>query len=153
MINYVIGDATKPQGEGIKVIAHCVNNVGLFGAGFANALNKAYPKVRDKYLNWAMHTHISIGDLLVVPVENDLYVANLVGQNGVVSLRNPKPINYDALLEAMIKLGEWIKNKKEKVSIHCPRLGAGLAKGKWEVIEPLMELAWKDFNVYVYDLP
>lgn len=29
MINYVIGDATAPQGEGPKFIVHCCNNIGL----------------------------------------------------------------------------------------------------------------------------
>jgi hypothetical protein len=39
--------------------------------------------------------------------------------------------------------------------IHMPRIGCGLAGGKWDQIEPLLEehLARAGFDVRVYDLP
>ncbi|MDR6488204.1 O-acetyl-ADP-ribose deacetylase (regulator of RNase III) [Chryseobacterium vietnamense] len=39
------------------------------------------------------------------------------------------------------------------MNIHMPRIGCGLAGGKWEEIEPIIERALlkKDVEVYVYD--
>lgn len=40
MIHYVTGDATDPQGEGYKIIAHVVNNRGVQGSvGKGRVLN------------------------------------------------------------------------------------------------------------------
>ena len=38
-------------------------------------------------------------------------------------------------------------------SVHMPRIGCGLAGGKWEKIEPIIEaeLVTKGVDVYVYD--
>lgn len=163
MINYLIGDATRPQYEGLKVIIHCVNDIGFLGSGFSGAIKKNYPEVRKKYYEWSKYK-ISLGELLIVFIKEDLCIANLVGQNGIISKANPKPINYSALLNAMKKLDSWLKSiikaryfisvKRdiEKISIHCPRLGSGLSQGSWEIVESLILTAWKDFDVYIYDL-
>lgn len=43
---------------------------------------------------------------------------------------------------------------EQKASIHMPRIGCGLAGGKWEVIEQIIkeELIDKEIAVTVYDL-
>lgn len=163
MINYLIGDAVKPQYEGFKVIIHCVNNIGFLGSGFSGAIKEKYPEVREKYYEWSKYK-ILLGELLVVFIKDDLCIANLVAQNGIISRANPKSINYSALLNAMKKLDNWLKSlmkaryfismkrDMEKISIHCPRLGSGLSRGSWEVVESLILTAWKDFDVYIYDL-
>ncbi|MFJ9407826.1 hypothetical protein [Streptomyces sp. NPDC101393] len=38
-ITYVQGDATAPQGKGVKVIAHVRNDLGGWGKGFVLALS------------------------------------------------------------------------------------------------------------------
>jgi len=44
MITYLVGDATQPQGEGVKVIAHICNDIGAWGAGFVIGNFKALEK-------------------------------------------------------------------------------------------------------------
>ncbi len=41
----------------------------------------------------------------------------------------------------------------ERASVHMPRIGCGLAGGKWEVVEPLIEehLSAKGVAVTIYD--
>jgi hypothetical protein len=41
-----------------------------------------------------------------------------------------------------------------RASVHMPRIGCGLAGGKWEEIEPIIErtLVAKGMTVVVYDL-
>jgi hypothetical protein len=48
-LNYVIGDATEPQGAGPKVLAHCCNDLGRWGAGFVVALGRRWPITKKAY--------------------------------------------------------------------------------------------------------
>ncbi|EOD0827538.1 hypothetical protein ACTNRG_002353 [Listeria monocytogenes] len=43
--------------------------------------------------------------------------------------------------------------KEQQASIHMPRIGCGLAGGKWEIIEPIIRktLIANDIEVYIYD--
>ena len=47
------------------------------------------------------------------------------------------------------------KAKKLGASVHMPRIGSGLAGGKWEQVEGIIreELTAADVAVTVYDLP
>jgi hypothetical protein len=44
-------------------------------------------------------------------------------------------------------------NKTEKVEIHCPKFGSGLAGGNWAFIEDLIEDIWGKYSVTVYNPP
>jgi len=37
-LSFVTGDVTLPQGDGLKIVAHCCNDIGAFGAGVALAI-------------------------------------------------------------------------------------------------------------------
>ena len=41
-IRYVTGDATRPEGEGPKIIVHICNDIGAWGRGFVLALSKRF---------------------------------------------------------------------------------------------------------------
>ena len=41
-ITYIVGDATRPIGDGPKIIAHCCNTVGAWGAGFVMAISNRW---------------------------------------------------------------------------------------------------------------
>lgn len=86
-----------------------------------------------------------------IQVENYIWVANLIGQRGMKHGSNGPPVRYDAIqtgLEAVAK-----QAKRLKASVHMPRIGCGLAGGKWEQIEPRIDhtLIRKNIEVYVYD--
>ena len=55
------------------------------------------------------------------------------------------------LATVSIKLAVEAKNLK--ASVHMPRIGCGLAGGKWEAIEPIItdELTSQGIEVSVYD--
>ncbi|MFJ6385555.1 hypothetical protein ACIQI7_36810, partial [Kitasatospora sp. NPDC092039] len=48
-ITYVRGDATTPQGKGVKVIAHVCNDLGGWGKGFVLALSRRWPEPEAAY--------------------------------------------------------------------------------------------------------
>jgi len=159
LLTYIEGDATAPIGDGLKVIAHVVNDQNLWGAGFVLALSKRWNRPQQEYHAWFTRSGNKdlLGALQLVPVEPDIYVANIVGQHGV-GRRNDgvPPIRYDALNRGFGFLAQYALGHPEKhVSIHAPRLGCGLAGGSWSQIEPLLEKHFvaNHIPVTVYDFP
>ena len=60
-------------------------------------------------------------------------------------------LRYSAEEKCLAKIS--LKAVALEASVHMPRIGCGLAGGKWEEIEPIItrQLSEKDITVYVYD--
>ena len=84
--------------------------------------------------------------------ENSIWVANMIAQDGIYSKNGVPPIRYTALRVCLEKL--VIKAEEMGASIHCPRIGCGLAGGKWRFIEEIINdtLVKNNIAVSVYDL-
>lgn len=150
MIRYVKGDATEPEGDGIKIIAHCCNNIGGWGSGFVLALNKKWWKPKERFLR--MPKILGMADLVPVDPDSDVWVANIIGQRGVKGPGNPRPIDYDALECGLRVVAQYAKH--HNASVHMPRLGCGLAGGSWAVVEEIISNAFfEETEVVVYDFP
>ncbi len=80
-----------------------------------------------------------------------MYVANMIGQKGMKTGSNGVPVRYEAIEKCLETLAK--EALEINASIHMPRIGCGLAGGKWEQIEPIIErtLLNKNIEVYVYD--
>lgn len=153
-INYVVGDATRPVGDGQKIIAHGCNNVGAWGAGFTGALSSRWRDPEIEYREaFSLGGRLRLGDVQLVVVESDIDVANLVTQSGLISSQNPHPFSYEGFELALKHLRCLIENENN-VSIHMPRIGAGLGGGDWPKIESIIEheLCNHGIPVTVYDL-
>jgi O-acetyl-ADP-ribose deacetylase (regulator of RNase III) len=92
-----------------------------------------------------------LGAVQFVQVEDELWVANMIGQHDTLPTEEGPPIRYTAVEGCLEKVG--VKALRLNGSIHMPRIGCGLAGGKWEEIEPIIirQLCAKDIPVYVYD--
>lgn len=157
MINYKIGDATKPEGNGLKIIPHICNDLGAWGSGFVMALSKRWDGPESAYREWAGSGNMHLGGVQPVRVEDDITVLNMVAQHETIRT-NPKPIDYEALLTCLEKVHKYcLVRYNQNPSIHMPRIGCDRARGKWEVVEALVRasLTCRDFpvEVTVYDLP
>lgn len=160
MVNYVDGDLFNllPQTSEPKYIPHVVNNIGRMGSGFAAAAMKKYPRIRENYLEWFKSKNenkpFQLGETQYVIVQENptIVVCNMIGQSGIVGPNNHKPIRYVALVKCMQNVAEQIKRCCRAASIHAPMFGAGLAQGKWELIEELIDECWRDFPVTIYRL-
>ncbi len=172
-INYVRGDATQPQGPGPKVIVHCVNDLGRWGAGFVLALSKRWPKAEATYRAWhnketSGKTTIEtgpfgLGQVQFVEVVQDepklraedepkLWVANLIGQHGIgVHESQRAPIRYDAIQRGLRHVHRFALS--HEASVHMPKMGTGLAMGSWTNIEQFVQSELPAQVVTVYDLP
>lgn len=159
ILRYVEGDATIPRGGGHRMIIHCCNDVGAWGAGFVVALSKRWKKPENEYRLWYRsqgegRNKFKLGEIQVVDIQSDLAVVNMIGQADCYPDKdgNP-PIRYDAIKSCLEKVAKEAKDRNS--SVHAPRFGAGLAGGDWSKIEALLTecLINKSVNVTVYDLP
>lgn len=76
-INYVIGDATAPEGDGPKIIVHVCNDIGAWGAGFVMALSRKWEAPEREYRALSKYR---LGKVHLVAVEKNLHVANMIGR-------------------------------------------------------------------------
>jgi O-acetyl-ADP-ribose deacetylase (regulator of RNase III) len=104
-IEYLTGDASNPQADGRKIIAHHCNDRGAWGKGFA------------------------LGAIRLVQVTPNTWVANMIGQHGVRTRRDTDPpIRYEAVRLCLRHLAGHAHELA--ASIHLPRIGCGLAGGQ-----------------------
>ncbi|MGC0313775.1 macro domain-containing protein [Kitasatospora acidiphila] len=157
-ITYRTGDATAPHGDGPRVIAHVCNDAGRWGRGIVVDISRRWPQPEAAFRQWYQgraENDFGLGALQLVQVEPELWVANMVGQHGVRSRRAPgapAPVRYEAIGQALLRLGD--EALRLGASVHMPRIGCGLAEGRWEVVESLIreQLTDRGVPVTVYDL-
>lgn len=155
MIAYLKGDATDPVcNSPTRIIIHCCNDIGVWGAGFVLALSRKWPHVETAY---RVKTKYLLGSVEFVEVKSDLHVANMIGQRGCGERPDgTPPIDYPAIRACLIKVREKVEELGggNQVSVHGPRFGAGLAGGDWSVIEQILveELCMNGISVTIYDL-
>lgn len=155
-ITYQIGNATRAIGDGPKIIAHVCNDAGGWGKGFDVAVSRRWPQPEQRYRACHRGTEsepFALGQVQFVQVEDEIWVANLIGQHGMGFRDGLPPIRYDAIREGLCCVAA---NAKELgASVHMPRIGCGLAGGKWEEVERIVEeeLIAPGIAVTVYDLP
>lgn len=154
LLKFVKGNACHPWGGSHKLLLQVNNDIGAYGAGFSGALAKKWPKVELEYRKWFRSQNKFVGgEIQIVEVQSDVSVINMIAQEGVRASETDPPA---------LRL-EWLSNCLEKAAkvamdrgstIHAPRIGCGLAGGKWEEVEPLLKSAFinKGINVTIYDL-
>jgi O-acetyl-ADP-ribose deacetylase (regulator of RNase III) len=155
MIQYVVGDATRPMGEGPKVITHICNDVGGWGSGFVVAISNRWPTAEAEYRRWHAEggeAPFALGEVEFVEVEPSLWVANMIGQHGLRTVNGVPPVRYEAVEAALTKVAEFAR--AQSATVHMPRIGCGLAGGEWNKIEAIVDrtLVRNGIAVTVYDL-
>jgi O-acetyl-ADP-ribose deacetylase (regulator of RNase III) len=154
-IEYVRGDATEPRGEGHKLIVHLVNDrTPNWGGAFARTLKAAYPELQRDFRQRTATPGgtLALGCVFVADVAQSISVATMVAQHGYGP--SPKPrIRYTALRDCLQQVA--VEAKHLRATVHMPRIGAGQAGGRWEVIAELIdtELVRQGVAVTVYSLP
>jgi len=156
-----ISQNIKAGNNGTSIIVpHVCNNADAFGAGFASAVANHYPIVKENYhllgLNFLKN---NLGYTQFIEVNRDknfghrLIFANMISQNGIISKQNKRPLNYLALTKSMVSVAKYIRqnfHEENKVQIHAPKFGCGLAGGNWIVIQELIKDIWTNIPVFIY---
>ncbi len=154
-INYIIGDATSPIGDGKKILPHVCNDLGGWGSGYVLALSAKWKQPEEAYRSEKSYV---LGSTTIVEVEPNISVANMIAQRGIGAKKLRiaegkivivQPIRYNALRECLTAVNYVAV--QTGATLHCPRFGAGLSGGDWNIIEQII----KDVvtvDVFVYDL-
>ena len=153
-IQFIAGDATVPQAKGPKIIAHVCNDRGGWRKGFVLALSARWKEPEKAFRAWyreRARNDFGLGAVQVVAVGRGLWVANMIGQHGTKTGSAGPPIRYEAVDACLARLAEHAVELK--ASVHMPRIGCGLAGGKWGRIEPLVaaRLGERGVAVTIYD--
>lgn len=164
MITYITGDATQPLGRGNKIVAHVCNDIGAWGRGFVLSVARRWPEVEKSYRRWYQEQGgddfppMALGNTIFVPVAHEgnppdqerTFVANMVAQHSILPKEDGMmPIRYGALGLCLDDVRMFALD--QDASVHMPRIGCGLAGGKWSEVEPIIERVMSDIEVYVYD--
>lgn len=117
------------------------------------AISKRWPEPERQYRDWfKSKSDFELGAVQFVKVEEDLWIANVIGQHKInKDEKGNAPIRYEAINEGLIKVSDFALSNS--ASVHMPRIGCGLAGGKWEVVEPIIleTLSERNVEVTVYD--
>lgn len=156
LIQYIHGSATRPRGDGARLVVHVVNDktANWGGGGFASAVRTEWPTVQEDFRDWSVHSRASfrLGGVRVSRVDKSLSVASIVAQHGY----GPSPaarLRYAALYQGLAKVAQIARDSG--ASVHMPRIGTGQAGGSWAIVQELIEetLGKSGIPVMVYDLP
>jgi O-acetyl-ADP-ribose deacetylase (regulator of RNase III) len=153
-LRIIKGDATSPQAKGPKIVAHVCNDLGGWGKGFVLAISRRWPQPERAYRGWHRDragNDFGLGATQLVQVRADIWVANMVAQRGIRTGSSGPPIRYDAVERCLAALAGHARSLS--ASVHMPRIGCGLAGGRWDRIEPLIvaALCTRDVAVTIYD--
>lgn len=141
------------------VIPHVCNNVNGFGAGFAADVAEKFPEVKANF--HMLGKNAKLGSVQFITVETnkqykyELTIANMIAQNKLISHNNPRPLSYAALAYCMNQVRGYTNNlskqsESNRVEIHAPKFGSGLAGGNWNFISELIDDLWYDTDVFIY---
>ena len=123
-IQYIKGDATKPLTNGNRIIVHICNDIGGWGKGFVMAISNRWQEPEIKYRDWfKSQDNFSLGQTQFVKVENDLWVANLIGQHKINKDENGNPpIRYDSIAIGLEQVAKFAIDNN--ASVHMPPCSA-----------------------------
>jgi O-acetyl-ADP-ribose deacetylase (regulator of RNase III) len=156
LIEFVFGDATRPQGGGPRVIAQIVTDEAVIwgGGGFAAAVRRAWPHAQEEFRQWVAghREHLGLGRVHVSSPRDQMQIASIVAQHGYGQASRPR-VRYNALRQGLSAVAQLAR--EIGATVHMPRIGTGLAGGSWDIVEELIwdTLGRAGVHVTVYDLP
>lgn len=118
------------------VIGHQVNLQGVMGSGLARQIRDKWPVVYEEYQDWIKEGAV-LGDIQIVPVSDDLSVANLAGQYDYGS--RDRNTDYEALRHALRTLRRIVVEGWAR-QIYLPhKIGSCRGGGKWSVVKEIIQ--------------
>lgn len=161
LFDIVSNRITSEQNGASVIVPHVCNNVNAFGAGFAAQVAQLYPEVKANF--HMLGSQAKLGHVQFINVRSDkkyghsIIFANMIAQNKLISDKNKRPLNYAALVYCMNQVRSYAKHLQSasdinRVEIHAPKFGSGLAGGNWNFISELITDIWYDMDVFVYTL-
>jgi O-acetyl-ADP-ribose deacetylase (regulator of RNase III) len=119
------------------------------GAGIAKVIKATFPEAYEADAKTAKGDRNKLGTISFANVERNNHTLTIV--NGYTQLHwrgSGVLVDYDAMRSVMRKVKEEFSGKR----IGYPKIGAGLAKGDWQIISQIIdeELEEEDHKLVIY---
>lgn len=144
------GDLLKLVEDGkFDVIVHGCNCFHTMGAGIAAQIVKKWPSVYDVDKSTSYGDKNKLGHISIYVVDNHLlgskpvHVVNAYTQFNYGGGSDRK-VDYEAVARCFEKIAYRYKDKP--VRIGYPMIGAGLARGNWDIIEKIIDVELDGFD-------
>lgn len=154
MIKILKGDLLQVK-KGI--IGHQVNCMGVMGSGVAVQVKKKYPIAFDEYRALVEEYDIGedirqslLGSTQIVPINDELYIANMFGQFNYGS-DGKKYTKEEKLFECFKHLRQF--SEESGLPVYLPYLvGCYRGGADWNVVENYLNIAFDGHEVTLYKL-
>jgi O-acetyl-ADP-ribose deacetylase (regulator of RNase III) len=158
MIKTIVDDLLEVKSG---AIIHGCNCIGVMGAGVALAVRKKYPHAYSAYVDHCNDSrklagvaHALLGTNHYVQLTPELCLINAFTQ--LVPGVHSRMVNYDAVVTCFEDAQKYLKDRSAVMPqiISFPKIGAGLAGGRWEIISSIIDLVVDDTiekQLYVLD--
>jgi len=118
------------------------------------AISNRWSEPEARYRAWRKGEEpqpFDLGEVQLVQVAENLWVANLIGQRDIRADKGVPPVRYEAIREGLRKVA--FQARRLEASVQMPRIGCGLAGGDWQVLSRIVEeeLVNAGVPVTVYD--
>ena len=120
------------ENQAFDILVHGCNCFHTMGAGIAKQIKDKYYEAYEADLQTLKGDKNKLGTYTLYQVNNSQCIINAYTQ---YHYYGKKPINYDALRNVFKLIDENFKDKK----IGIPKIGSGLAKGDWKIIQKMIE--------------
>jgi O-acetyl-ADP-ribose deacetylase (regulator of RNase III) len=146
-VKYVTGNLLEaPE----TVIMHGCNAQGVMGSGVARQIRALHPIAYEVYreaydTRTVVERGLPLGSFSVAQ-DGDRTIVNAVTQEFFGRDPDVVYVSYDAITRLCESLAQ--DPRFAGVDIAIPRIGAGLANGRWEIIEGILARALVSFVVY-----
>ncbi len=153
MITYVTGDLVNAfMSKDVDVIAHQANCFNTMRSGVAKAIVEEYPEAAKADQQTTKGDASKLGTMSVAEAGYPVgLIYNLYGQFHYGRDGGQYTI-YPALENAMQMMADDLRERGYLGKIGLPKLGCGLAGGKWSIVESIIERQLADWEVIVYSL-
>lgn len=148
-IKYIQGDLLNSDCDIIGHGCNCFNNMG---SGIAWQIRQQMPEVYEAdFFETEMGDRAKLGGFTKAfskgKMVYNIYSQYKYGHDKVF-------VEYDHLERALELMREDIKRNGdyENCKIGLPLIGCGLAGGDWNIVSKIIEMVFKDKDIYVYKL-
>jgi len=152
-LNEITGDLITMAADGsFDLIAHGCNCFHTMGAGLALALAKRFPEIRaaDQQTIYADRTKLgtySLAQVFTRAPGKLLTILNCYTQYYYGWIKTAKPLcSYPATQQVMTIINHEFKGQH----LGLPRIGGGLARGKWSIIKAIIGRSTPDLKVTIF---
>lgn len=116
----------------IDVLVHGCNCFHTMGAGIAKQIKEKYYAAYEADLQTIKGDKNKLGTYSSIQINDNQFIINAYTQYHFYGNR---PIDYDALRNVFRLIDLNFENKR----IGIPKIGAGLAKGDWNIIQEIID--------------